>query len=69
MLTRVKKLEDDLQTLKTDVAVMRSNYSTKEDVMKSIAEMHSAMRVQTWSIVGALITAIGIAAGIIIKFS
>lgn len=32
MLQRVKELEKDLQQMKTDIAVMRSNYATKTDV-------------------------------------
>ncbi|HAU5438120.1 hypothetical protein CDU00_20905 [Cronobacter sakazakii] len=32
MLQRVKDLEKDAQQMKTDIAVMRSNYATKSDV-------------------------------------
>ena len=35
MESRVKKLEDDLLAIKTDVAVIRSNYLTKHDLAEA----------------------------------
>ncbi|MBA2201110.1 hypothetical protein H1A25_13845 [Escherichia coli] len=32
MQQRVRELEKDVQSIKTDLAVMKSNYATKEDV-------------------------------------
>lgn len=32
MLVRIKKLEDDVQSMKTDLAVMKSNYATTTNV-------------------------------------
>jgi hypothetical protein len=69
MLTRIKKLEDDFQVIKTDIAIIKSNYSTKTDVSQLSSDMHSILRQQTWSIIGALITVIAIAASVIIKYT
>ena len=44
MEERVKKLEETLSAMKTDVAVIRSNYVTKEDLHKEISA-------QTWKLV------------------
>jgi hypothetical protein len=45
MEARVRKLEDDLAAVKTDLAVMRSNYVTKED-------LHRELHATTWKIIG-----------------
>lgn len=35
MLVRIKKLEDDMQVIKTDISVIKSNYATKSDVSEA----------------------------------
>ena len=44
MEARIAKLEDELFSIKTDVAVIRSNYVTKED-------LHKEINAQTWKLV------------------
>ena len=44
MEARVVKLETTLQQLQTDVAVIKSNYATKEDLHKAIGD-------QTWKLI------------------
>mgnify|MGYP004440977613 CR=1 FL=1 len=36
MLQRIKTLEDKVATMATDIAVIKSNYATKEDLHKEI---------------------------------
>ena len=52
---RVTMLEKDVTAIKTDVAVIKSNYVTKADLAGEIgslkAEMHSAINAQTWKLV------------------
>jgi hypothetical protein len=45
MEDRVKKLEEDLSAMKTDVAVMRATQATKED-------LHRELHATTWKIIG-----------------
>lgn len=50
---RVAKLESALNLVVTDVAVIRSNYATRED-------MHREFNLQTWRIIGAVLAAAGL---------
>ena len=47
MEARIAASEKDVSALKTDVAIIRSNYATKEDLQR---ELHAA----TWRIIGAM---------------
>jgi len=44
LVERIVKLETDMSSIKTDVAVIRSNYTTKED-------LHKEINAQTWKFV------------------
>ncbi|HEY4071567.1 MAG TPA: hypothetical protein VGM52_00535 [Herbaspirillum sp.] len=44
MEIRIKRLEDDLATIKTDVAVIKANYASRED-------LHKELNAQTWNFV------------------
>ncbi|OVZ94214.1 hypothetical protein CBW53_21585 [Yersinia frederiksenii] len=75
MLVRIKKLEDDMQVIKTDIAVIKSNYATgvdvasvKTEVANAKADLHSALRLQALTIIGSMIAIVSIASGIMIKF-
>ncbi|WP_313130689.1 hypothetical protein [Pseudescherichia vulneris] len=71
----MKTLEEKVESLVTDVAVMKSNYATKEDtstlgieVANFKVELHNVFRVQTMIIIGSMIAITGVASGVIIKF-
>lgn len=56
---RVKKLEnlaektvDRLTVIERDVAVMKSNYATKEDMRSLAVELHKELHATTWKIIG-----------------
>ncbi len=75
MEIRVKTLEEKVELLVTDVAVIKSNYATKEDtsairieVANVKAELHSVIRTQAMAIIGSMIAITGVASGVIIKF-
>jgi hypothetical protein len=60
MEARVVKLEsiaektaERLASLEKDVAVIKSNYATKEDVRGLAVELHKALNNQTWKVLGA----------------
>lgn len=74
MLERVKKLEDQIASLVTDVAIIKSNYATsadiasvKTDVANAKADLHSAMRLQALAIIGSVVAAVGTGVGLIIR--
>lgn len=67
MDARIAKLESiaektgtQLATLEKDVAVIKSNYATKEDLARVEgairADMHKEFTAQTWRIIGAMLT-------------
>ncbi|MGF6234169.1 uncharacterized protein (UPF0335 family) [Leclercia sp. 1548] len=75
MLERIKKLEEKVSTLVTDIAVIKSNYATgsdiasvKTEVANAKADLHSALRLQALTIIGSMIAIVGVASGIVIKF-
>ncbi len=51
MLERVKKLEEKVVSLGTDLAVIKATMSTKED-------LHKELNNQTWKIILALVVAV-----------
>lgn len=58
MEERVKKLEDLVSktvervvNIERDVAVMRSNYATKEDIKGIAVDLHKELSAQTWKLV------------------
>ncbi len=75
MEIRVKTLEEKVESLVTDVAVIKSNCATKEnmstlgiEVANFKVELHNALKVQTMTIIGSMIAITGVASGVIIKF-
>ncbi|CAQ85657.1 MULTISPECIES: hypothetical protein [Photorhabdus] len=61
---RVKKLEDDLNLIKTDLAVMKANYATKEDIASVRIEVHQSIAAQTKWIAATMLGITGLAIGI-----
>lgn len=75
MEIRVKTLEEKVESLVTDVAVIKSNYATNEntstlgiEVANFKVELHNALKVQTMTIIGSMIVITSVASGVIIKF-
>ncbi|WP_217549031.1 hypothetical protein [Pantoea sp. GbtcB22] len=74
MLERVKKLEEKVNSLVTDIAVIKSNYATSSDVSNvkteianAKADLHSALRIQALTIIGSVLATVGIAATVIVR--
>ncbi|CAE15379.1 MULTISPECIES: hypothetical protein [Photorhabdus] len=61
---RVKKLKDDLNLIKTDLAVMKANYATKEDIASVRIEVHQSIATQTKWIAATMLGITGLAIGI-----
>lgn len=59
--TRVQQLEKDMSEIKRDVAVIKSNYATKEDVLSLKVELHQSISNQTKWIVATLFAVTGLA--------
>lgn len=60
MEQRVKALEETMASLRQDVAIVRSNYATREDLasvrteMQGLrADLHKSLNEQTWKVIGA----------------
>jgi hypothetical protein len=45
---RLEKVEQRLGVLERDLAIIRSNYVTKEDLHREIAGLHRDINSQTW---------------------
>ena len=61
MEERVKKLEaaaekttERLGTIERDLAVVKSNYATKEDIKNLGMEFHRELHATTWKVIGAM---------------
>lgn len=66
MLERIKKLEEKVSSLQIDMAVIKSNYATKEDVkglqgaLEGVrTELHKSIAAQTKWFVASLFIALG----------
>lgn len=58
---RVKQLEDELASIRTDIAVIKSNYSTKEDIASVRIEVHQSISAQTKWLAATMIGITGLA--------
>jgi hypothetical protein len=50
--TRISTLERDVSSMKADLAVIRSNYATKEDLQSVRIELQKTINVLTWKMYG-----------------
>lgn len=56
MLSRIVNLEKEMVAVRTTVEVIRSNYATKEDLVRAEralrTELHKELQLMTWRIIG-----------------
>lgn len=52
METRVKKLEDDMLLIKTDLGIIKANHATKADVAALETSIHKELHALTWKLIG-----------------
>lgn len=56
MLSRIVNLEKEMMAVRTTVEVIRSNYVTKEDLVRAEGalrvELHRELQLMTWRIIG-----------------
>lgn len=61
---RVKQIEDSLAEIRTDIAVIKSNYATKEDIASVRIEVHQSITAQTKWLAATMIAIAGISMAI-----
>ncbi|EKN4705006.1 hemolysin XhlA [Yersinia ruckeri] len=61
---RVKQIEDSLAEIRTDMAVIKSNYATKEDIASVRIEVHQSITAQTKWLAATMIAIAGISMAI-----
>jgi len=52
MEARVKQLEADMLTIKTDLGIIKANYATKADLSAMETSIHKELHGLTWKIIG-----------------
>ncbi|WP_244370707.1 hemolysin XhlA [Rahnella sp. ChDrAdgB13] len=61
---RIKKLEESMNDLKSDIAVIKSNYASKEDIATLRTELHKSISGQTKWLAATLLGTTGLALAI-----
>lgn len=61
MLQRVKALEEKVAAMATDIAIIKSNYATKEDIASVRIEVHQSISNQTKWLAATMIGIAGMA--------
>ena len=61
---RIKKLEESMSNLKSDIAVIKSNYASKEDIATLRTELHQSISGQTKWLAATMLGITGLALAI-----